>query len=129
MTDTIERLKISEPAGIEPDAIDLLKSNLGLTPGRDVVERAAFEISDRLTQLDAALIDGQLDTVARISRSLVRLSDHIGMHKFSNVSNDLARCVEAHDFVAIASVSRRLQRLGETSLFAVVDMADSPMSG
>lgn len=128
MRHKIRSLRLSEKAFVRSEAIDVLKSSLGAEPSRDIIERAAFEVSDRMVSLEEALIHGDLEEVARLACRLASIADNIGMAQFSTIARALNGCIEAQDFNAIAAVSRRLQRVGEASVFAVVDMADAPQS-
>ena len=128
MRQNIRSLRLSEQAFVQREAIDILKTSLGAGPSRDVIERAAFEVSDRLVTLEEALLAGDLDAVAQMAARLSSIADNIGMAQFAMVARDLQACVAAQDYNAIAAVSRRLQRVGEASVFTVVDMADAPVS-
>ncbi|MEM6618311.1 MAG: hypothetical protein AAF631_03325 [Pseudomonadota bacterium] len=128
MTRSVEILRPWEAATVAPEAVATLQQSLGTGPSRDVIERAAFEVTDGLCALDAALTAGQMGEVSRQASRLAAMSDNIGMVKFASVARDLGTALEAGDFNAIAAVSRRLHRLGEASIFTVVDMAVAPVS-
>lgn len=128
MRQNIRSLRLSEQAFVQREAIDILKASLGDGASRDVIERAAFEVSDRLVTLEEALIAGDLGAVTRMAARLSSIADNIGMEQFAAVARDLKACVQAQDYNAIAAVSRRLQRVGEASVFTVVDMTDAPVS-
>jgi hypothetical protein len=113
---------------VEPTAIVSLQSALGLESSHDVVERAAFEVSDRLSRLEFALLNGDLDRTAKIAAGLVSISQQIGLSKFATVAEDLAGAIQHNDFVAIAAISNRLLRQGELALFEAINFPDEPES-
>lgn len=123
MTRRIQKLAITEQAVIHVEALETLRNGLGDVPSVTVIERAAFEVSDRLVSLDDALMAGDLQGVAERARRLAGIADNLGMTKFAMIARDLASCVVANDLVAVASVSRRLMRVGEASVFQVIDVA------
>ena len=123
----VQPLHIRETPVIAKDTINSLKSTLGLEPSRDIVERAAFEVSDRLSRLEHTLLTGELNKTAKLATSLVGISQQIGMDTFARIASDLVTALNNHDYVAVAAVSRRLIRQGEESLFTVVDYADDPI--
>jgi len=52
-------LNISEPSSVQINTIINLQSSLGVESSRDIVERAALEVSDRLARLDISLREGE----------------------------------------------------------------------
>ena len=61
-----------------------------------------------------------MDEVQRIARSLVAISAQMGLAEFSLLASDLANCIAQSDFASINAVVARLIRVGESSLFVVV---------
>ncbi|WP_188674126.1 hypothetical protein [Neptunicoccus cionae] len=119
--DTVERLTLIEKTALEKGAIETLQTNLGQGQGREVVERAACEVSDRLNGLEAALSNGDLEGAARLSNSLIAISKQIGLVSFAKVAGDLVGAIHNNDLVAIASISRRLIRQADATLFQALD--------
>ncbi|MEM7440925.1 MAG: hypothetical protein AAF393_15105 [Pseudomonadota bacterium] len=113
-----------EYAPIQLDALDLLKSNLGEGVGQDVISRAAEAVVDRMDQLETALDRDDLPEVAKLSRRLARIADHIGMHKFARIAEDLEACAKAADRNALAAISGRLQRVGQLNVCDVVHLSE-----
>lgn len=122
----IQSLHIQEVPIVEVDTIIGLKNALGLESSRDVVERAAFEVSSRLNRLELALVTGDLAKTAKIASGLVGISEQIGLETFASIARDLVCSIHNNDFVAVAAISRRLIRHGEEALFAVVSYAEMP---
>jgi hypothetical protein len=124
MKNNIVPLECGENPNINLEAIHVLQTSLGIEPSRDVIERAAFEISDRLFRLELALHDDNLALASRLAVSLIGVSAQIGLLAFSDVARDLSRCIARQDTIAIQAVSARLLRLGDTSLFTAVEFSD-----
>jgi hypothetical protein len=124
MTNNIITLPVSEAPLVQTDAIATLQASLGIETGRDVVERAVFEISDRLCKLELALHDGDMETVGKIAASLVCMSTQIGLQVFAEVASGLANAISHQNNVTAAALAWRLLRVGESSLFCAVELAD-----
>ncbi len=120
-------LNISEPSSVQINTIINLQSSLGVESSRDIVERAALEVSDRLARLDISLREGDLQTTSKIASSLVSISQQIGLEKFAGVAKDLVDAVGNNDYVAIAAISNRLKRQGETALYDAINFQDDPI--
>ena len=124
MTDNVIALSLTEAPNVHCDAIKTLQASLGNESGRDVVERAVFEISDRLCKLELALHAGDSATVGKIAASIVCMSTQIGLLVFADVAMGLSKTVKAGNITATAALAGRLLRLGESSLFCAVELAD-----
>lgn len=123
MTSKVFSLPLKEAPTVQGDAIQVLQQSLGKESSRDVVERAVYEISDRLCRLELALYQGELETVAKLAAGLVGMSTQIGLPVFAEVARCLALAIQERNLVDAAALSGRLLRLGESSLFCVVEMA------
>lgn len=117
----ISTLRLREKPVLETTALNTLKTTLGQGQSRDIVERAACEVSDRLSRLDSALSNGDLARAAKIAGGLIGISEQIGLRSFAVVARDLVGAIHANDYVAIAAISRRLIRQGDANLFHAID--------
>ena len=124
MTNNIITLPVNEAPLVQTDAIATLQASLGVESGRDVVERAVFEISDRLCKLELALHDDDMETVGKIAASLVCMSIQIGLLVFAEIASGLANEIGNQNHIAAAALAWRLLRVGESSLFCAVELAD-----
>ena len=125
----VQFLNINEPSVVEPTAIVSLQNALGVESSRDVVERAAFEVSDRLSRLEYTLMSGDLQGTAKIAAGLVSISQQIGLSRFAKVADDLVGAIKNNDFVAVAAISNRLLRQGEAALFDAINFPDTAEPG
>ena len=112
---------------IQYEAMELLLQNLGPKVSRDVIERAVCEIDGRMSTLQEALFEGELEPVQTIALRLTAISRQIGLAEFSDVAADLVQCIDRGDITATYAVAARLIRLGESSTFQAVQFAG--MSG
>ena len=124
MKSNVIPLSVTEAPSLHCDAIKTLQASLGQETGRDVVERAVFEISDRLCRLELALRNNEMAAVGKIAASLVCMSSQIGLLVFADVAMGLSKSVTAGNTVPAAALAERLLRLGESSLFCAVELAD-----
>jgi hypothetical protein len=122
----VQYLNIDEQPVVEKTAIVGLQSALGLESSRDVVERAAFEVSDRLSRLEFALMNGDLEKTSKIASGLGAISQQIGLCQFAAIADDLVGAIHDKDFVAIAAISNRLLRQGERALYDAINLQDEP---
>lgn len=122
----VQYLKINEPSVVEATAIVSLQTALGHESSRDVVERAAFEVSDRLSRMEYALMSGDLTSTSKIASGLVSMSQQIGLSKVAQVANDLVSAIKHDDFVAVAAISNRLLRQGENALYEAINFPEDP---
>ncbi len=58
------------------------------------------------------------------ARSLVAISEQIGMTLLAQVALDVTRCIDAGDRIALAATMARLLRIGERSLSEIWDLQD-----
>ncbi len=124
MKNNIVPLNLDEDPLVHQDAIRVLQESLGVESSRDVVERAVFEISDRLCRLELAYYEGKLDEVGKLAGSLVSMSTQIGLLVFASVANGLSVSIRNDNRVAASALAARLLRLGESSLFCAVELSD-----
>lgn len=124
MKNLVVPLRHTDVPALQTDALYSLQAALGEDQSKDVIERAVYELSDRLWMLERAMHDNELDEVKRIAKGLIGISAQIGLTEFSLVASDLVDCIQSKDDIAIASVSARLVRVGERSLFMAVQFPE-----
>ncbi len=124
MTARIAPLAYRDMPNIQYEAMLILRENLGSEASRDVIERAVFEVSDRLCKLELALYDRDFDTVQTLAVGLIAISCQIGLVEFADVASDLVFCIDCKEMTATHAVAARLLRLGESSIFQAVQFAD-----
>lgn len=124
VVNTVTRLEPQEEVRLEPDKLAELFVQLGQQGAEDVVCRAMEEISLRLAKVNAAYDAGDLARVRKLTRSLVAISEQVGLSALARVSNDVADCAQGQDGTALVAVLARLRRIGERSVTAVWDIRD-----
>ena len=118
------QFKARENATLDTTRIMVLRQSLGDERCREVVEEVVFHLSDRLSLLQIALRESQAAEAGALAQRLASLSEQVGLADFARVARDLVKCLSTGDRTAIAAVGARLIRLGEDSLFSVIDYAD-----
>ena len=121
---TVLELKQSENVRLDPDRIGTLYRQLGEAGAEDVVCRAIEELAVRLTQCERLWIDEEWGELRKCARSLIAISDQIGMTSLARVARDVTNAIDVCDMPAIAATLFRLVRSGERSLTAVWDLRD-----
>lgn len=116
------KLPLREAPAISVDVLDTLRRSLGHDSSKQVVERAVFEISDRLVTLEQSLYAGDLEKAAKLSSGLSKLSSQIGLNVFADAADGLAQSIQNQDAVAAAALAGRLLRLGQSSLYHLVEV-------
>ena len=120
----IKHLEVLEEPLIEYASLEALFDRIGKDQSRDLLENSIFELSDRLWLLEKAFYDGSLDDAKKVSASFCTLADEIGLVEFSKVASDLVNCIARNDYVATQAVASRLVRVGERSLYQIVQRSD-----
>lgn len=117
-------LRQEEPVRLDPDRLRELYTRLGDAGAEDVVCRAMEEIAVRLSHTERLYRQDRLRDMRKSARSLVAISDQVGMGALARVAEDVTACVDACDAVALAATLSRLLRVGERSLTAIWDLQD-----
>ncbi|WP_244515641.1 hypothetical protein [Pacificibacter marinus] len=102
--------------------MDQLHSQLGETGADGVVSRAMEELAVRLAKVESCYKKGQLDEMQRAARSMIAISEQIGMETFARVAADVNTLATRDDGTALAATVDRLMRIGQKSLLAVWDL-------
>ena len=90
-------------------------------PHAEFIAFAALEeIVERLTAVEAAWRAGEF---RRLARSVVGMSEQLGMQTVALVAGKVASVAETNDQAALAALVARLVRVGEGSLTAFGDLA------
>lgn len=120
----VTTLKQEEAVCLNAARLEELYAQLGESGAENVVCRALEELAGRLSNTERCHREGRLDEMRKSARSLVAVSDQIGMQLLSRVAADVTQCADTRDAVALAATLSRLLRIGERSLSEVWDMQD-----
>jgi hypothetical protein len=113
-----------EPVRLESDRLTGLYQQLGEAGAEDVVCRAVEELAVRLTHCDQLWRTKDWSGLRKSAKSLVAISDQIGMNTLARVARDVTVALDNADEVAVAATFTRLIRTGERSLTAIWDLHD-----
>lgn len=125
--DQILVLTQEEPVRLDADRLRELYSRLGDVGAEDVVCRAMEEIAVRLSHTERLYRQDRMVDMRKSARSLVAISEQVGMRALSAVAEDVTRCIDTCDPVALAATLSRLLRVGERSLTAIWDLQDATL--
>lgn len=124
VVEQVTLLKQNETAQFDPDRLEDLYDQLGEDGAENVVCRALEELAVRLSHSDRCYRDGRFIDLRKSARSLIAISDQIGLQTLSHVATDVTKCVDTGDTNALAATLARLLRVGERSLSEVWDLQD-----
>ncbi|MEB8387170.1 hypothetical protein OO012_08025 [Rhodobacteraceae bacterium KMM 6894] len=117
-------LKQDEAVRLNADRLEELYVQLGEAGAENVVCRALEELAVRLSHTERCYREGRGLDLRKSARSLVAISDQIGMQMLSRVATDVTICADKGDSVALAATLSRLLRIGERSLSEIWQMQD-----
>lgn len=114
----------NESARLDSERLGALYRQLGDTGAEDVVCRAIEELAVRLSHCERLWRQQEWQDLRKSARSLIAISEQIGMTALASVARDVTQAVDADDHVAVSATLFRLIRVGERSLTAVWDLQD-----
>ncbi|MCA2008362.1 hypothetical protein [Tritonibacter mobilis] len=117
-------VKHRENVHLDPQKLSELYSQLGETSAEDVVCRAIEELAVRLTHCERLWRQNDVENLRKSARSLIAISEQIGMMAMANIARDVTGAIDADDSPAVAATLFRLIRVGESSLTAVWEQHD-----
>ena len=117
-------LKQDETVRLNAGRLEELYVQLGEAGAENVVCRALEELAVRLSHTERCYREGRSVDLCKSARSLVAISDQIGMQMLSRVAADVTTCANKGDAVALAATLSRLLRIGERSLSEIWDLQD-----
>lgn len=100
-----------------------LARDRGVSRAEFIAHTALEEIAERLTAAEAAWLAGEFARLGKIARSVVGMSEQLGMQTLGYVATLVAEAAGGHDHAALAALIARLIRVGEGSLSAFGDLA------
>lgn len=120
----VKKLTLGEPVRLDSDRLGALYSQLGDAGAEDVICRAMEELAVRMAHCERLYQQAKWTELRKSVRSLVAISEQIGMHLLSRVALDVTRAIDGNDTIATAATLARLLRIGERSLSAIWDLQD-----
>ncbi|PWE36507.1 hypothetical protein DD563_11395 [Pelagicola sp. LXJ1103] len=120
----VTMLKQDETVRLDPDRLKALYVQLGEAGAEDVVCRALEELAVRLSHTERCYREGREADLRKSARSLVAISEQIGMGTLARVASNVVACVDLGDAVALAATLARLLRIGERSLSEIWELQD-----
>ncbi len=118
----VTRLFHCESVRLDVDRLSLLSSELGDAGAVRVIGRAMEEIAVRLTRLENAYAEGDLERVAKGARGLRAIAEETGLTSVRDIADDVFALSSSHDAAAFGACVSRLIRVGEISLVSIWDV-------
>lgn len=114
----------SEASAIDIDPIQRLKRELGEKRCRAMVDNMIFEVTDALCKIERLLLLKDVAEAGVLLDRVIEVSGQLGLVCLTDVAVDLQDCIDARNWVSVAAVSGRLIRLGEDSLFSLIEFTN-----
>ncbi|WP_417250420.1 hypothetical protein [Celeribacter sp.] len=118
----VRKLRPDAAVTVDRERLDQLYVRLGTSGADGVVSRAMEELAVRLARVAKCHEKGDLAELRRAARSMVAISEQIGMMTFAAVAKDVSGLALTDDGTALAATVERLTRIGENSLLAIWDI-------
>lgn len=118
----VQKLRPEGAVSIDQPRLTQLYKQLGTIDADDVVSRAMEELAVRLAKVGSAYKQKDFEEVQRGGRSMIAISEQIGMTTFAVAAAGVSDTATAVDSVALAATVDRLLRVGENSLLAVWEL-------
>jgi hypothetical protein len=122
--DQVLQIRLSETVHVDQDRLVSLYSELGEIAAEDVVCRAMEELAFRLSHCSRLHSAENWDDLRKCARSLIAISEQIGMLVLARVAGDVIKALDSGDVPATGATLARLLRIGEKSLTAIWDLQD-----
>ncbi len=124
VVEKITILEQKESVRLDPDRLKGLYRQLGDANAMDLLCRSIEELAVRLSNCERYWRQRDWDELRRCAKSLVAMSDQVGMTVLARVAQDVSHSVDAGDIVATGATLGRLIRVGERSLTVIWDQHD-----
>ncbi len=118
------QMRPTEQVCVDQERLSSLYAQLGETVAEDVVCRAMEELALRMSHCDRLYRGSCWQELRKNSKSLIAISEQVGLHKLAIVAGDVMSAIDQEDEVAVAATLTRLIRIGERSLTAIWDSQD-----
>lgn len=113
------KIEPSEPVLLDEDRLTALYAQLGEAGAEDVVSRAMQELSARLAECGHLYTDGNYRRLRKSARSLIAISEQVGLPRLAQVAGDVTTCLDKEDEAGLGATLHRLLRIGQTSLVMI----------
>ncbi len=124
MVKDIVFLGLSESVSLEAERLRSLLLKTTPQDAEKIVCRAVEELALRLSHCGRHWRQGELPELRKCARSMIAISEQIGMSTLARVSGDVVASIDADDSVATAATQARLTRIGDASLLTIWDYRD-----
>lgn len=122
--DHVLKIRLNETVHVDQDRLGALYAELGADAAENVVCRAMEELAIRLSHCGRLHCAGQTPELRKCAKSLIAISEQIGMFALARVAGDVVETIDNQDSAATGATFARLLRIGEQSLTAIWDLQD-----
>jgi len=126
VVNAIVQLTLEENVRLDRDQLEVLYVQLGPAGADKLVSHALEELAVALARVQKNHTAGRVDEVRVGVKSMITISQQIGMTTLARVARDVMDLLDGEDGAAYCASVARLGRIGESSLMAVWDLQDIP---
>lgn len=119
----VVRFRPVEMIFVDAEHLVGLSQDRGVPRAEFIAFAALEEIVERLTSVEAAWRAGEFHRLSKVARSIVGMSEQMGLQTVAQVAAMVATVAETRDHAALAALVARLVRVGEGSLDAFGELA------
>lgn len=120
----VQRLKPEEPVGLDRDQLEDVIHQLGQAGAARMVNRALEDLAATLARASKHYRSGRIENLRASLKAMIALARPVGMTTLARVARDVRELSRTDDAAAFGAAMARLERIGESSLMAVLDLQD-----
>ncbi|MEQ6249718.1 hypothetical protein ABMC89_12565 [Sulfitobacter sp. HNIBRBA3233] len=120
----ILEMRLIERVELDQGRIGALYRQLGADGADNVMCRAMEELAVRMSLCRSLWQEGKTAQLRKNARSLIAISEQLGMKRLAQVAGDVTACIDDRDSVAVSATLSRMLRTGERSLSAIWSMQE-----
>lgn len=124
----VHRLVAAESAVIDKSVLSKLRTREGDRSCRNKIDQMIFEATDLLCRVEENIKNGESEQAINDAKELILVSSGAGMICLNDVAYDIVDCLLSDNRIATHAVLARLLRLGEESLFALIDYTEQTLN-
>ena len=114
--DKVTALEWREGGGLDPAQLLALHAQMRVPEAEGVICSAVEEVATRLARAEAQWRQGDWPGLCRSAHAVPEPARRIGLIHLARVAQEVPRCIELGDPVALAAVLAWLMRVGERAL-------------
>lgn len=121
----VDVLEFDEGVRLDPQPLAVMQNDMGAQAAEAVLRRAMRELALRLECIERREGIETMADLAQAARDVRAIAQEVGMTSLAGVALDVAETASRCDVPAAAATAARLARVGDHSLLAAWEHADT----